>query len=234
MSLMQLRWVAIDDEPLALTVLQEYAKKFPTLHLVQSFTDAIAGAEFLRQHPVDLLFIDINMPDISGINLVRALVNKPMVIFTTAYKQFALEGFELDAVDYLLKPIAPERFEKAVQKAIEYFRFKSGLREEKPDALFVRSGYELVKVNLADIEYIESLEDYLKIHRTTGKPVMTLMTVKAILEKLPPQDFQRIHRSYVIALRQVRAIANKKVRLQTIELPLSDRYATFINEWKSR
>lgn len=231
---MQIKCVAIDDEPLALHVIREYAKKFPALELAQLFSDAIAGAEFLRQHPVDLLFIDINMPDITGINLVRSLVNKPMVIFTTAYKQFAIEGFELDAVDYLLKPIAPERFERAVQKAIDYYRFKNNRNDEMADSLFVRSGYELVKINLSDIEYIESLEDYLKIHRTTGKPVMTLMTVKAVLEKLPADKFQRIHRSYVVALNKVRSIANKKVRLSNAELPVSDRYAGFINEWKSR
>lgn len=231
---MQIRWVAIDDEPLALNVIREYAKKFPVLQLVQTFDDAIAGTEFLRQHPVDLLFVDINMPDINGISLVRSLVNGPMVIFTTAYKQFALEGFELDAVDYLLKPIAPERFEKAVQKAIEYYRFKNGIKDETKEALFVRSGYELVKINLSDIEYIESLEDYLKIHRTNGKPVMTLMTVKAILEKLPPDSFARIHRSYVVSLNQIRSIANRKVRLPNAELPVSDRYAGFITEWKNK
>lgn len=231
---MQIRWVAIDDEPLALNVIREYAKSFPALQLVQTFDDAIAGAEFLRQHPVDLLFIDINMPDITGIGLVRSLVNKPMVIFTTAYKQFALEGFELDAVDYLLKPISPERFEKAVQKAVEYYRFKNGIKEERAEALFVRSGYELVKINLSDIEYIESLEDYLKIHRVNGKPVMTLMTVKAILEKLPPNDFQRIHRSYVVSLNYIRSVANRKVRLPNAELPVSDRYAGFINDWKNK
>lgn len=231
---MQIRWVAIDDEPLALNVLREYAKKFPALQLVQTFDDAIAGAEFLRQHPVDLLFIDINMPDITGINLVRSLVNKPMVIFTTAYKQFALDGFELDALDYLLKPIAPERFERAVHKAVEQYRFKNGIKDETKEALFVRSGYELVKINLSDIEYIESLEDYLKIHRTNGKPVMTLMTVKAILEKLPPDTFQRIHRSYVVALHHIRSIANRKVRLPTAELPVSDRYAGFITDWKNQ
>src|SRR5215213_11594608 len=142
MFCMQIRWVAIDDEPLALHIIREYATKFPVLQLVQTFSDAIAGAEFLRQHPVDLLFIDINMPDITGINLVRSLTNKPMVIFTTAYKQFAYEGFELDAVDYLLKPIAPERFEKAVQKSIEYYRFTNSLKDVENEALFVRSGYE--------------------------------------------------------------------------------------------
>lgn len=231
---MVIRCVAIDDEPLALNVIREYAKQYPALQLVQTFDDAIAGAEYLRLHPVDLLFVDINMPDITGINLVRSLVNKQKVIFTTAYKQFALEGFELDAVDYLLKPIAPERFEKAVQKATQYYQFKNSKVTDGSEALFVRSGYELVKINLDDIVYIESLEDYLKIHRTNGRQVMTLMTIKAILEKLPPEKFQRIHRSYIISLNQVQSIANKKVRLPQAELPVSDRYAGFINSWKNK
>lgn len=231
---MQIRWVAIDDEPLALNLIQEYAKKYPVLHPVQTFDDAIAGAEFLRQHPIDLLFIDINMPDVTGTDLVRSLLNRPMVIFTTAYKQFAHEGFELDAVDYLLKPIAPERFEKAVQKAIDFYKFKTASKDEGAEALFVRSGYELIKINLDTIEYIESLEDYLKIHRINDKPVMTLMTVKAVLEKLPPQKFRRIHRSYVVSLKQVRSVANRKVRLLTTELPVSDRFASFIAEWKNK
>jgi len=231
---MQVKWVAIDDEPLALNLIREYARQFPVLQLVQTFDDAIAGAEFLRQHPVDLLFIDINMPDVTGTDLVRSLVNKPMVIFTTAYKQFALEGFELDAIDYLLKPIAPERFSKAVAKAVEYYTFKNSVNTDKAESLFVRSGYELVKINLSDIEYIESLDDYLKIHRTNGKPVMTLMTVKAVLEKLPSLAFKRIHRSYIISLSHVRSVANRKVRLPHAELPVSDRYADFISAWKNK
>lgn len=231
---MTLKCIAIDDEPLALELLKEYVSKFPVLKLVQTFTDAVAGAEFLRQHPVDLLFIDINMPDANGVELVRSLKERPIIIFTTAYKQYAVEGFELDAVDYLLKPIEFNRFARAVHKAVEYYRYKKGIQKEEPEALFVRSEYQLIRIDLDDIEYIESLEDYLKIHRSSGRPVMTLMTLKAVLEKLPPEKFKRIHRSYVVPLTKIKSVVNRKVRLTAVELPVSDSYAGFLSEWTKR
>ncbi len=231
---MQIKCVAIDDEPLALELLKGYIATFPALRLLHAYDDPLAGAEFLRNYPVDLLFVDINMPDISGIDLVRSLPEKPVVIFTTAHKEFAHEGFELDALDYLLKPIQPERFAKAVNKVISYFQYIRKEKSDASDALFVRSEYQLVKIELDEIEYIESVDDYLKIHRTGARPVMTLMTLKAILEKLPANRFKRIHRSYVVPLAKIRSLVNKKVQLKSTELPISDRYADFIKEWKTR
>jgi DNA-binding LytR/AlgR family response regulator len=231
---MQIKCVAIDDEPLALDLLKEYIARFPVLKLVHAFDDAIAGSEFLRTHPVDLLFIDINMPDISGIDLVRSLPEKPIVIFTTAHKEFAHEGFELDALDYLLKPIQPERFEKSVNKVLAYFQYMQKEKSDIDNALFVRSEYQLIKIDLNEIEYIESVDDYLKIHRIDARPVMTLMTLKAILEKLPENRFQRIHRSYVVPLSKIKSISNKQVQLAATELPISDRYASFLKNWKAR
>lgn len=231
---MQIRCVAIDDEPLALDLIREYIQHFPALKMVQTFDDAISGSEYLRNNPVDLLFIDINMPDISGIELVRSLKLKPMIIFTTAHKKFALEGFDLDALDYLLKPIQMDRFSKAVNKALDYFRYKNPDRTDTNEYLFVRSEYQLVKIDLDNIEYIESIEDYIRIHLVNGKPIMTLMTLKAVSEKLPSKQFKRIHRSYVVALSKVRSIVNRKVRLTNVELPVSDSYAGFINEWKNK
>lgn len=231
---MPIKCVAIDDEPLALDLLKEYISRMPALQLVQGFDDAIAGAAWLRSHPIDLLFIDINMPDINGLDLVRSLPSKPMVIFTTAYKKFALEGFDLDAIDYLLKPIPFDRFERAVAKAVDYYRYKNSARNEGGEALFVRSEYQLVRISLDEIEYIESLEDYVKIHRTGDKPVMTLMTLKAVLEKLPGDQFQRIHRSYVVPLSKVRSVVNRKVRLTHIELPVSDSYVEAVNKWTGK
>jgi len=228
---MQIKCVAIDDEPLALDLVREYVLRFPILKMVQTFDDAIAGAEFLRSNPVDLLFLDINMPDITGIEVVRSLPQKPLLVFTTAYKKFALDGFELDAIDYLLKPIPFERFTKAVNKAIEYYQYKTSDGNKKEEALFVRSEYQLIRIGLDDIEFIESVEDYLKIHRNSGRPVMTLMTMEAILEKLSPHQFKRIHRSYIVPVSKVRSIVNRKVRLTSVELPVSDSYLHFINEW---
>lgn len=230
---MQLKCVAIDDEPLALELLQEYISRFPQLKLVHTFDDAISGAELLRNTKIDLLFIDINMPDITGIDLVRSLQEKPLIIFTTAHKQFALEGFELDAVDYLLKPINIDRFTRAVHKAIDYYKYRNTPAQEDNDCLFVHAEYKLVKIGLNDIEYIESLEDYIKIHIAGTKPVLTLMSMKKVLEKLPAEKFQRIHRSYIVSVAKVRSIQNRKVQLTTgVELPISDSYVNFINSWK--
>ncbi|HMR93020.1 MAG TPA: LytTR family DNA-binding domain-containing protein [Chitinophagaceae bacterium] len=225
--------IAVDDEPPALEVLKAYVQKLPALRLLQTFDDAVTAGEFLRSHPVELLFVDINMPDINGLQLVKSLATKPGIIFTTAYKNFAHEGFELDAIDYLLKPISFERFQKAVQKASEYFQYrqKSGAAEN----LFVYAEYRMIKIPVSEIEYIESLEDYIRIHRTGTSPVMTLMTLKGVLEKLPSPQFQRIHRSYIVAADRVISIQNRKARLQSgMELPISDSYTGFIQQWKNR
>ncbi|TXK48758.1 response regulator transcription factor [Pontibacter qinzhouensis] len=229
---MPLRCIAVDDEPLALQVIKTYVARLPALELVQTFDDAISAAEFIRQVPVDLLFLDINMPDISGLDLVRALEYKPMIIFTTAFKQYAFEGFEVEALDYLLKPIDMPRFSKAVQKAIDYHKYKSQPAEEELEGLFVYSEYRLLKVAFKDIIYIESLEDYIRIHVVAGKPVMTLMTMKKVLEKLPAEKFRRIHRSYIVPFAKVKAIVNRKVQLASgQELPISDSYSDFIKAW---
>lgn len=231
---MSLKCVAIDDEPLALELVKNYVAKFPELELLQTFDDAISGAEFIRNIPVDVLFIDINMPDITGLDLVRSLEKKPIIIFTTAHKKFAVDGFDLDAVDYLLKPISFERFSKAVTKAMEYARYKSK-DDRASEYLFVYSEYRLIKIPLVDIEYIESLEDYIKIHLLNAKPILTLMPLKKVLEKLPPEKFKRIHRSYIVSVDKVNSVLNRKVRLSSsTELPVSDSYSHFINEWKKK
>jgi len=231
---MSLKCIAIDDEPLALALIKEYVSKTNSLELVQTFEDAIAGGEYLRRHPVDLLFIDINMPDVSGLDLVRSLEERPMIIFTTAHKKYAIEGFELDAIDYLLKPINYERFSKAVNKAIEYHEYKRS-KQVVDESLFVYSEYRMLKIPVKDIEYIESLEDYIKIHILNSKPVLTLMTLKGVLEKLPSSKFSRIHRSYIVANDKVRSIQNRKVMLASlIELPVSESYLGFISDWKKR
>ncbi len=231
---MKIRCIAIDDESPALLLMKEYISRIPFLQLQYTFEDAVKGQALLQQEGTDLLFVDINMPDISGLELVRSLSQPPMVIFTTAYKNFAVDGFELDAVDYLVKPIAFERFEKAVKKAQEFYTYRQRTHQsEIPDALFVYVEYRLVKINLADIEYIESLEDYIRIHTTTGKPLMTLMTLKKVLEKLPDDQFRRIHRSYIVAFTKVKSIQGRKLRMQSgKELPVSDSYLGFISDWK--
>ena len=230
---MPLKCVAIDDEPLALELIKTYVARFAELEMLQVFDDAVSGAEFIRKIPVDILFVDINMPDITGLDLVRSLEEKPIIIFTTAHRKFALEGFELDAIDYLLKPISFERFSKAVKKAIEYSRYKNQQISEPTESLFVYSEYRLIKIPFADIEYIESVEDYIKIHLSNAKPILTLMPLKKVLEKLPADKFRRIHRSYIVAIEKVNSILNRKVQLSfSTELPISDSYSSFIREWK--
>jgi DNA-binding LytR/AlgR family response regulator len=229
---MVLQCIAIDDEPLALRLIAEYVSRFPALQLVKTFDDAISGAEFLKAKPVDLLFIDINMPDITGIDLVRSLQVKPMVIFTTAYKNFAYEGFELEALDYILKPIEFKRFEKAVEKAVDYYRYKNQTdSEQHGGSLYVYSEYRMVKIDLSAIEYIESMEDYIKIHQTNAPTVLTLMSLKKVLEKLPADKFQRIHRSYIVPFGKIRSIQNRKIKLTDVELPVSDSYHDTIRNW---
>lgn len=232
---MPLKCVAIDDEPLATELISTYISRFPDLELLQTFEDAVSGAEFLQKNSVDLLFLDINMPDISGIDLARALDKKPMIIFTTAYKQFAYEGFELEAVDYLLKPIDFDRFSKSVQKAIDYHQYKNNTLPATDDAsIYVHSEYRMIKIVLKNIEYLESMEDYVKIHLEDAPAVLTLMPLKKMLEKLPADDFKRIHRSFIVPVKKVRSVQNRKVRLNSIELPISGSYADEVKEWLKR
>ena len=227
---MQIKCVLIDDEPLALEVLKQYINKIPGLVVAHSFDDAIAGKEYIDNNAVDLLFIDINMPDIKGTDLVRSLRNKPMVIFTTAYKNYAIDGFELDAIDYLVKPIEFSRFAKAAQKAGDVFQYKR-IGKAEAGHLLVRSDYQLIKINLPDIEYIESVEDYIKIQVTTGRPVMTLMTMKAVLDKLPASGFARIHRSYIVPLAKIKSVVNRKIALTSVELPIGNSYYDVVRSW---
>ena len=229
---MPLKCVAIDDEPLATELIRTYISRFPDLDLLETFEDAISGAEYLQKTPIDLLFLDINMPDISGIDLARALDRKPMIIFTTAYKQFAFEGFELEAIDYLLKPIDFERFSKAVHKAVDYHRYINNTLPLTEDAsIYVHSEYRMVKIVLKSIEYLESMEDYVKIHLDHLPPVLTLMPLKKMLEKLPSNEFKRIHRSFIVPVKKVKSVQHRKVRLTDIELPISSSYSDEVKEW---
>ena len=232
---MSLKCIAVDDEPLALQLIASYVKKIPALQLLQTFEDAVSASEYLRSTAVDILFIDINMPDITGIELVRSLTTKPLIIFTTAHKKFAYEGFELEAVDYLLKPIDFPRFSKAVQKAIDFHEYKNAPKNIQQESIFVRSEYKMIRVDVDNIEYIEGLEDYIKIHITDSRPILTLSTLKAFVEKLPADKFVRIHRSYIVPYAKIKTVVNKKIKLSSnTELPISDTYAPIIDEWMKK
>lgn len=205
--------IAIDDEPLALEIIKDFSAKMQSLQLQHCFYDAVEGREYIEKHKPDLLFIDIDMPDINGLELVNSLQYKPIIVFTTAYKEFALEGFELEAVDYLLKPFSFERFEKAIQKATSAMQLKTASVEKEESNLFVFADYRMVKIPAADIIYIESLDDYIKIHLQSAKPVMTLMSLKKVLEALPNEAFARIHRSYIVSLKYIHSLSARKVIL---------------------
>lgn len=220
---MKLSAVAIDDEPLALEIIKQYCTQINEIDLAQTFDDAVAGLDYINKQRPSLLFIDIDMPDINGIDLVNQLQSRPMIIFTTAHKEFALDGFELEAVDYLLKPFSFERFEKAFQKALSKYQIGNTAGELEP--IFVYSEYRMIKIDLQDIIYIESLDDYIKIHLSNSKPVMTLMSLKKITAKLPPQKFIRVHRSYIIAAGHLTALSGRKLVLSTgVELPVSESH----------
>jgi DNA-binding LytR/AlgR family response regulator len=226
--------IIIDDEPLASELLQSYVDQEPQLKLLGTFNDAEDGAEFIRANKVDLIFLDIQMPHINGIQLLKSLEQPPMVIFTTAYSEYAVQGFELDAIDYLLKPFDITRFQRAVNKASEYQRALSRTVTDKNPYIFVKSEYQVIKINYDDIRYIESLDDYIKICTTNSRPVLTLMTLKTILEKLPEDKFARVHRSYIISLDKIESVRNKKIKIGEIEIPIGSSYADNISKLLGR
>jgi DNA-binding LytR/AlgR family response regulator len=226
-----IRCIAIDDEKLALDLIEDDILKVPFLQLVKKCRSGIEAMDVLQSEKIDLLFLDIQMPDISGIQFLKSLLHKPLVIFTTAYEKYALEGFELDVVDYLLKPYSFERFLKAVNKAQDHLSIleknqSQNVTEEisfSNQFIFVKSDYKLVKIEIAEIQYIESLKDYVKIV-VGGKPIVTLSSMKAIEEKLTTPDFLRVHRSFMVNIRKIQYIHRNFVMVGDKEIPIGDNY----------
>ena len=229
---MKIKCVAIDDEPLALEIIKDYCGKIPFLDLIKTFDNAIESIDFLKNNKIDLLFLDIQMEELTGIQLLKVLNPKPNVIFTTAYDSFAIQGFELDAVDYLLKPISFERFLKAVNKVYEKLNLET-LHENKAkevtfyspgdDYFFVKTEFRLEKVNFAEILYIEGMGDYLRIV-THEKRVMTLQNFKKMEEMLPANKFYRVHKSYIVALDKIENIERNRIKISDKLIPISDTY----------
>ena len=228
---MTIRCLAIDDEMLALDLIEDNIKKVPFLDLVQKCRSAMEAMEVMRNQQIDLLFLDIQMPDISGIQLIKSLHHKPMVIFTTAFSKYATEGYDLDVVDYLLKPYSFERFLKAVHKVQEYLDLRDRAAGQ-PNAremvgsdgfLFVKADYKLYKINLKDILYVEGLKDYVKIY-ISEKPIITQMSMKTLEEKLPSRDFIRVHRSFIVAFNKIDFIQKQMLTIGNKEIPISEHY----------
>lgn len=217
-----IRCIAIDDEPLALQLINEYCTKIPFINLLQTFTNPDEAKSWLQQNDADLIFLDIQMPDVNGLQFYKSLTKKPQVIFTTAYSEFAVEGFNVDAIDYLLKPFEYDRFLKAAYKANEYLDFLSS-QEMQLASIFIKVDYQLMKINLKDIDLIEGLDDYIRIH-TKPRPVLTLMTLKSLQEKLHPKEFLRIHRSYIVPISKIESFGKNKVRVAGKEIPIGSSY----------
>lgn len=220
--------IAIDDEPLALEVIKAFCSKVDFVDLQHTFTNLSTANKYLKENTVDLLFLDIRMPAMSGVNFYRSLQEKLMVIFTTAYAEYAVEGFDLSAIDYLLKPIEFERFQQAVEKAKEYYQYK--LEGVKHHYLFIKADYSIHKINTVDILYIESLDNYIKLHLVDGKPILTRMSMKSILEELPQDEFLRVHRSYIVPFSKISAMRNKVLYLDNMEIPVGTNYVDEITK----
>jgi two-component system, LytTR family, response regulator len=225
--------IILDDEPLAVILLKRYVETQTDITLLADFTDAVAAQAFLAKNEVDLLFLDIEMPEMTGISFYKSLTNPPLVVFTTAYSNYAVEGFEMAAVDYLLKPIKKERFEKAVEKAKFMFlanQDPNNKTVEIPIFLWVKANYQSVKINIADIMYLESLNDYTIIYTKDKKMVKTLENFKQILEKLPKNVFTRIHRSYIVSTAYIKTLQVKQIiLLDDSILPVGVTYTNSIN-----
>jgi DNA-binding LytR/AlgR family response regulator len=231
-----IRVIIVDDEPLALDVLETYIEKTPDLTLVRRCANALEAREALQNEQIDLMFLDIQMPQITGIDFLKSLNNPPLVIFTTAYPNYAVEGFELDALDYLLKPISFDRFLKAVNRAVEQIKLHKQAEAEMvagEDYFFVKADKKLVKVNHADILYIEGLKDYVII-RLEASRVITLQTMKSLEDKLPQQKFRRIHRSFIVNIDKIHAIIGNMVEVmekgQARHLPIGKNYRDELQE----
>jgi len=214
--------IALDDEPPALDVLQSFCDKIDSIDLQKTFTNSDDAFKYLKKYPVDLLFLDINMPSISGIDFYKKLPHKTMVVFTTAYSEYAVEGFTLSATDYLLKPFSFSRFQKAVEKA--YSQWKTQNQNPEQQYLFIRADYSLIKILISDILFIEGLDDYLKIHIQNQKTVVARMTLKSLLEKLPSSEFIRVHRSFIVPISKIEKVRNKIIYINEEEIPVSASY----------
>lgn len=216
--------IAIDDEPLAISVIQSLCDKCDSITLQRTFTQPSEALKYLRKFPLDLVFCDIHMPAMTGISLVRSLQQNTMVIFTTAFSEYAAVSYELSAIDYLLKPINQKRFAQAVAKAQEYFEYINKKDKRSDKCIFVRADFSLVKIPLADILYIEGLADYLKIHVKDRKTIVARMPMKDMMEKLPLEDFIRVHRSFILPLSKIEAVRGTTIFIGDKEFPIGKTY----------
>ncbi len=232
---MKLKTIAIDDEPLALKLVADYIQKTPFLELSGTFDNPLDAIDFLADTTVDLILVDIQMPDLTGTEFVRTLESGAKIIFTTAYEKYALEGFKLNALDYLLKPFSYEEFLKAVQKARKLCELETNAVpsiETNTQFLFLKSDYKIKRINFEDILYIEGLKDYIKIFLDNEeKPILSLNSLKMIEQKLPEERFMRIHRSFIVNLDKVETIERSRIVFGKNYIPVSDQYKEKFQEF---
>lgn len=230
---MKIKCIAIDDEPLALEQIAGYIKKLPFLDLAGQCSSAFQAFELLESQQVDLMFVDINMPDLNGLEFVKSLAQKPLLVFTTAYSEYALEGFKVDALDYLLKPFSFAEFSKSAGKARAQFELMQNSPEKSDgssDFLFIKSEYKLVRINLNDIRYIEGMKEYVRIHLSGQKPIMTLLSMKSLEEKLPDNKFMRVHRSFIVNTDKITTVERFRIVFdEKVYIPVSENYKEKFN-----
>ena len=222
----------IDDEPLAAGLLKSYAEKTPFLNLIGTYGSAVEAMKELRNNPVHLLFLDIQMPELSGIEFAKILPKETKVIFTTAFEQYAIEGYKVSALDYLMKPVSYEEFLKAANKALDWFCVSQKRQTYAADRfMYVKSDYKLVRVALDDILYIEGLKDYIRIYLADGQKIMSLMNMKKMEDYLPRPEFLRTHRSYIVHMSKAEAIERFRIVFGDQYLPISDSYKEDVQQY---
>lgn len=238
---MELNCLIVDDEPLALDLLEVYVKRTPFLNLRGRCGSAVEVLQMLKEHPVDLIFLDIQMPELTGLELSRIIDRRVRIIFTTAFEQYALEGFRVDALDYLLKPISYPEFLRAANKALKWFEMSNEgtvpmeNQQEEVQSIFVKSDYKLLKIELSKICYIEGLKDYVKIFlEDTPHPVVCLISMKSLEEMLPSASFIRVHRSFIVNLNKVAVVERNRIVFGKNYIPVSDSYKEKFQEFINR
>ena len=233
-----IRCIAIDDEPLALKQIESYIDKTPFLEKIAVCESALQAMQVIQEQPVDLMFVDINMPDLSGMDFVKSIDNPPKIIFTTAYSEYAVEGFRVDAVDYLLKPISYPDFLRSANKAKSWFdnRAEKEIQiDSNEQFLYIKSEYKILRINHSDIKYVEGMREYVKIHLVNQKPVMSLISMKKLEEFLPEAKFMRVHRSYIVNLDKITTIERSRIIFDgDVYIPVSEQYSQRFQEYLNK
>lgn len=233
-----IRCIAIDDEPLALRQLGSYIEKTPFLKLEGAFDSALKALDLLSSGTIDLIYVDINMPDLNGLDFVRSLEDHPMIVFVTAYSEYALEGFRVDAIDYLLKPVGYKDFLKSANKVNSWFesaRTRNAKTSPAEDFIFVKSDYKIIRISLDQVKYIEAMSEYVKIHLVDAKPVMTLLSMKGIEDILPSDRFMRVHRSFIVNLTMINVIDRGRIVFAgNIYITVSEQYKAAFQDFLGR